>query len=111
MLASEIITRARETLFDTTTPYRWSDAELLRWLSDGLTELWIRRPDALYVSAVVTTSPAAVSAVGSNIVVLDQFRAALMDYICFKAFLRDSDDQANAARSTAHFKLFMAEIS
>lgn len=35
MLVSEVFTRLRDLLHDSRVPYRWSDAELLRWLSDA----------------------------------------------------------------------------
>lgn len=35
MLISDLILRVRDFLHDTRAPYRWSDAELLRWLSDA----------------------------------------------------------------------------
>ena len=38
MLVSDIFTRLRDLLHDSRVPYRWSDAELLRWLSDAQRE-------------------------------------------------------------------------
>jgi len=35
MLVSDLISRARDLLLDTVSPYRTSDAELLRWASDA----------------------------------------------------------------------------
>lgn len=111
MTANDIITRARETLFDTTEPYRWSNEEFLRWLTDGLRELWVRRPDAFYVTAIVTTPPAAVTLTAASVPALDAFTQPLADYLCFRAFMRDSDDAASANRAQLHLKLFAAEIS
>lgn len=48
MQASDIISRARELLHDTSATPRWSDAELLSWVSDGQRRVVRLRPK-LYV--------------------------------------------------------------
>lgn len=66
MLASAILTRARDILQDTTS-VRWVESELLRWLSDGQREVVLYRPEAcstntnitLVVSTTKQTIPAA----------------------------------------------------
>lgn len=111
MLASDIISAARGTLIDATAPYRWTDADMLLWLNAGLQELWKRRPDAFYITTIVVTAPAAMAIISSTVPVLDQFQQALTDYLLFRCFSRDSDDQANVSRSEIHMKLFIAEIT
>ena len=51
MLASDIITRARNILQDE-SPARWLDAELLRWLSDALREVSAAVPESFSVTAL-----------------------------------------------------------
>lgn len=51
VLASSIVTRVREQLIDTGTPPRWSDAELLRFLSDGQKTIVALAPAASAVIA------------------------------------------------------------
>lgn len=46
MKASDVIARVRDLLLDTTEPYRWSDTELLRWLTDAQRAVVVRVPEA-----------------------------------------------------------------
>lgn len=50
MLASDVLTRARSVLQDE-TPVRWSDAELLRWLSDAMREVAVMVPECYVVTS------------------------------------------------------------
>jgi hypothetical protein len=53
ILASAIITKARDILQDTSA-IRWTDAEALRWLSEGQRYITLQRPDASAVVANIT---------------------------------------------------------
>lgn len=53
ILASAIITKARDILQDLTA-VRWTDAEALRWLSEGQRFITMQRPDANPVLANLT---------------------------------------------------------
>jgi len=57
MLASEVFSRVRDILADSTVTYRWSDAALMRWLSDGQYALARRRPDLMLDSDNRITKP------------------------------------------------------
>jgi hypothetical protein len=111
MLASDIITRVRDLLGDEVAPYRWTDTKLLLWLTDAQRDLAMRRPDSLYLTSVTTTQPGVVAALGDTLVVADHFIGALVDFVCFRAFMRDNEDPINAAKSSAHFQTYLAEIS
>lgn len=50
MTANDIVSRVRDILLDTELPYRNSDAELLRWLSDGQLAIVAAMPEAYTVS-------------------------------------------------------------
>lgn len=56
--ASYLIAQIRKTLNDTVNtsefPYRWSDAELLRWISDAQREVVKYKPEANPVTAIFT---------------------------------------------------------
>ena len=52
MLASDLITRARILLHDE-TPVRWSDVELLLWLSDALRDLATFVPESYVITSKV----------------------------------------------------------
>lgn len=51
--ASEIITRVRSQLIDENVTKRWSDAELLRWLSDGQRTIVALDPSLGEVTSVI----------------------------------------------------------
>lgn len=53
LTAASVITRVRELLVDTGTSPRWTDAELLRHLSDGQRAIARANPDAVQKVAVV----------------------------------------------------------
>lgn len=54
-LASEVITAVRDLLLDlSSTGYRWTDAELLRYLTLGQREICAHFPDSNTKSAVIT---------------------------------------------------------
>lgn len=53
VLASSILSRVRSQLIDTGSAPRWTDAELLRWLSDGQRTIAALQPDATTKVAIV----------------------------------------------------------
>lgn len=112
MLASDVITRARYVLADTAGTQRWSDAQLLLLLNDGQQEVWSRRSDARwnssgdYQSGGVTLATATTDTLDIDV----RFQSPLMNYVCYRAFQMDSDDQENRARSMAHLQLFEKEL-
>jgi hypothetical protein len=53
VLASSILSRVRAQLIDTGSAPRWTDAELLRWLSDGQRTIAALQPDVAAKVAVV----------------------------------------------------------
>jgi hypothetical protein len=56
MLASAVLQRVRDTLQDPTGA-RWPDPELLRYLSDGQSEVVIHKPDAKSATEVMELAP------------------------------------------------------
>lgn len=54
MTANDFLSRVRDLLLDTEEPYRTSDAELLRWLSDGQRVIVSVMPEAYSASRAFT---------------------------------------------------------
>ena len=46
-----------------------------------------------------------------NISVVDTYANALMDYILYRAFSKDAEFAANAARATAHYGAFSSAMT
>lgn len=101
----EIITRARELIQDTITPYRYSDASMLDILNSGLLEIRLKRPDLFLPSRQApeyTSSSAALA--------LDpQYRMSLVYYVAGHAQLRDDEDTQDS-RASALINKFTSQL-
>lgn len=53
-LASDVITRVRDTLLDPGTTYRWTDAEILRYITDAQRDICAPFPEANTQTELVT---------------------------------------------------------
>jgi hypothetical protein len=69
-----------------------------------------RPATAIYVDAIYAVNPVDVTTVTGvatgNLALDDIFASALLDYVLFRAFLKDSENPANAQRAAAHRQLF-----
>ena len=97
---------ARELLQDTKdTPYRYSDASLVRALSLALPEAKLLRPD-LFLNVTIPT----ITANDSTVVPMDEmYRTALVYYMCGIAQLRD-DEEVQDQRAAAFIGMFQAKL-
>lgn len=105
VLASVIISRARERLTDTQEDYRWSNPTLLQHLADGRRDLFSRRPYAFYVSAIVHELPSFTESLTADVAVLDAFINPLAAYVAARAIGQDAEHAANQNLA----KLWMGE--
>ena len=101
------ITADRGLLQDETTPYRYSDANIVLGLNIGLLEARRLRPD-LFLG--IAAGPEHSSGSPSATVALDeQYRSALMYYIVGHIQLRDEEDTSDA-RATALLTQFRSQL-
>lgn len=63
-----------------------------------------------WLEIVYSANPATIAA-GANIGLPDIYANAILDYILFRAFSKESDYSANASRADAHYKLFWTSIT
>lgn len=105
-------------LLDSTVP-AWhtasASATILHYMTDP------RMPRTFYVyppatgggtvDALYGLAPTDVAAIGNTISVDDLWANALIDYVAYRAYLKDNDLIGNEARSAAHRKLFMEFLS
>ncbi len=106
---------ARDLLNDTADApnQRWTQKTLYAYLDEAQRKLVQLRPDALYVGAIVTTTPDSLPVVQrdtDDIPVRSVFKTALVSYVVFRALSRDSEDTANLARSKDFQLQFMAAL-
>lgn len=109
--------RVRQVLSDVAEgSYRWTDAQLLMWLTDGQRDLCKRRPDAYVDSdgAQPTTlpipDPGEIPTLVTKLFIHSRFVGALSDYVLGRCFEMDSADTANMDRAAYHTKAYMEAL-
>ena len=63
-----------------------------------------------YIEIVYSSNPATVTA-ADNLGVPDIYAAAVLNYVLFMAFMKDSNYAGNAQRASNHYQLFAAAVS
>lgn len=114
MIANDVISRVRSNLQDSEVGnLRWSDTELLNYLNDGIRELKSRRPDLCYDGATgefpdfTDLSLGGGGALPTTVLKVDEMaRALLVNYVSYRAFLRDGADEYNAKRASEFVTLY-----
>jgi hypothetical protein len=64
-----------------------------------------------YVELVTARSPTDLSATSSTIYIDDVYGNALIDYVLFRCYMKDSEFAGNAQRASQHYQLFMNSVS
>lgn len=106
-VVSDYVDFARELLQDTkNSPYRYSDASLVRALALSLPEAKKLRPD-LFLNVTIPT----IAANDGTAVPMDpMYRSALVYYMCGIAQLRD-DEEVQDQRAAAFLTMFQAKLT
>jgi hypothetical protein len=102
-----IVDKARATALNDTDKVRYSDADLMGYLQDGVSRAYALRPDLRYGS--YGTTPAALS-LGSTFPLPVQHEAVVADYVIARAESRD-DENVNANRELKFMQAFDAGIT
>jgi hypothetical protein len=108
-----IIDRVRYVINDTTSAsYRFTEAELLLWITDGQREI-VRRIPRAYVTGGAQHTGVAVpdpgTATTGNLSINPILNGALVNYVLFRAYSKDGE-MANTEQAALHLKLFEAEL-
>lgn len=103
----DYINDARVLLQDLISPYRYTDAELMQNINRGLLEIRRLRPD-LMITNFGGDIPA-YSASGDTVVLDQQYRVALLYYVCGQAQLRD-EENVQDARATVFINKFTSQM-
>ena len=110
MTGTEILKRAREYLFLDVDPIdaqkRISNTEGLDWLNDAISRLYQLNPTVTYINTVVTDPPTALTDLSSDSGINDQFNTALINYLAYRFYSKDTEDNENARRAQQFFNLF-----
>ena len=110
MTGSDVVTEARYILNDV-SGVRWTDAEMLKWVSAAQREIVRRRPEARFASSVLATDLSNPSALSDTLEIEEDYKGPMTDYICYRCFQKDADFSTNRKRAEDHFKFFIAGIS
>ena len=111
MLASDVVTTARENLQDTEKEYRFSDTEMLTALTSAVRRLAIDRPDLLVASDGTLETEADVTSLSQTLIFDTHWREALVSYLCHRLFVKDSEDTHNANLAVTHLAAYKDAIS
>lgn len=65
----------------------------------------------VYIEIVYSKVPADVTSTSDTIDIPDIYANAITDYVCYRAFTKESDYAANAQRAAAHYNSFVTAIS
>lgn len=72
--------------------------------------VWPRPNGAIQVEAITSVSPTEITEAGGvavgNLALDDIYEGAMLDYLLYRAFLKDSQYAGNAARAAAHYQAF-----
>ena len=108
-----VIDRARVLLQDTIEEYRYSNSSLVGPLSDCLLEIRRLRPelveDYFTTSLPEFTCTAEVITANQPILIDEQFRVAMVYYVCGMAQLRDEENTQDS-RATIFLNKFVAQM-
>ena len=108
MDASEVIDdRVRPILHDEDpADESYTDAELLRWLNDGMLLIRQSRPDARFDSDQEEVAFAEATGLSDTLVLDDIWRPALTDYVLMRAFSQEAGDRYDADREEKYKRSF-----
>lgn len=111
MLASDVIDVARENLEDTEKDYRFSDAEMIKALNSATRRLATDKPDLLVDSDGTIIAIVDAAALGDTLIFDRDWLEALVSYLCYRIFLKDSSDTFNANQATTHLAAYRDAIN
>lgn len=96
---ADLIAQARDLLNDTFDPPRWPATQLLTYYNEARQRIWQFRPDAFYVTRIVTAWPGHVLNDQQAIDVLATYETMIVNYIVARALSQDAEHAANATMS------------
>jgi hypothetical protein len=103
MISSVPIKEARRILHDTeSTGYRWSDAQLIKYLNEAQYDLRHKRPEFWLDSAGSLQDLVVVVSLSTETLLEDRISDKLASFIVFKALSEDDADTENLNRANIH---------
>jgi hypothetical protein len=78
----------------------------MHFLNDGVQLIADTHHDALLTDVYTLGAVTDVTALGNTISISDRYRDALVDYVCTRAFLVDSQNKQDMTRASHHSRQF-----
>ena len=111
MLASDILTPARDILDDTDSGnYRWSNAKLLAYCGQAIQVVRRLRPESQLTAAGQPRTMTTPTATTDTLVLDAEWQVALMEYVLSRAYAGEAKDEQDLARAKAHMDNFTAFV-
>jgi oligoendopeptidase F len=111
MNASTVIAIARNKLRDASGPdYTWNTPTLLRYLNDAQRDVLAKRPDLRLASDYSMTAITTPSAVGTALLLDEDWAQALADFVAYCALIEENSDPANAQRANVHYSMYLNKL-
>ena len=112
LTAEEVLESVRENIEDTIVPYRFSDDELLRELTTAARRLVTDRPDLMIdTDGTIIDESLDIDYIRDNLIFDRYYLDALVYYVCYLIFKKDSSDTYNATQSATHLASYMGAIN
>jgi hypothetical protein len=90
--ASTLITKTRDLISDSESPFRWDDSTMVDWLDEAQAAMFENHPEFYYVDSVVTTPPIKLGGVGSTLDTTQTGQKVLINYVAYRCLSRDNED-------------------
>ena len=107
MTVTQVIDTIRRTLNDEGDTERWTDAALIRYVSDAHQFLYQIRPDLFLDANGDVSVPSNLATLGASLTVGEAWRPFLQAYACSRALEEDSADTENMRRANEFMTLAM----
>lgn len=107
--ANDVRDLISDALPDGDENYRWTPSDLLRWVNEGRRQMFRMRPEAFYLSKIVTSCPAALEA-DAKLDIADEYIADLTNYVAYRCLSRDNEDAETMALAEKYRKKFIAGL-
>jgi hypothetical protein len=107
----KFVTRARALMQDATEPYRYSDEDLVEAMNLGVLEMRRLRMD-IFLSEIRTGTGLpeySSSSLSDSVTIDEQYRMALLYYICGHTQMRDEEDTQDS-RAAVFLNKFTAQM-
>ena len=107
---SDVITLVR-TLINDFDAVTWTDEVCLPFINEGIRDMHTNHPEVRLKDDGSLRTYADLAAVGNTVDMDDQYKTALVEYLCFRYFSGDAGDTRDADRAKEHKGLYDVQFA